>query len=226
VRTAAVSTLKDLGAEAKPALPRVLAYLKDARDKASEPAGRVYAAQLAARLPAESASSVPVLVVVVADPTDRPQVRSAAAEALGRFGDKAESAAAKLAQVVGDAKADPGLRQKALMALGKVSSDAKVLWPVARAALGETDSGLRGQAVRVAGAVGKEEKDVVPALAKVAREDRNVEVRVAAIQELGGLGPAAKAAEQTLTDLAGDPRPSIREAATVALKRLKAPPAP
>jgi HEAT repeat protein len=226
VRTGAASTLNDLGAEAKAALPRVLAYLQDARDKGSEPAGRVYAAQLASKLSAEAATSLPVLVAVVVDPADNPQVRSAAAEALGRFGDKAESAAAKLAQVVGDAKADPGVRQKALMALGKVSSDAKALWPVARAALAEKDSALRGQAVRVAGPLGKEEKEVVPALEKVAREDRNVEVRVAAIQELGGLGPAAKSAERTLTDLAGDPRPAIREAATYALKRVKAPAAP
>jgi hypothetical protein len=226
VRTAAVSTLKDLGAEAKAALPRVLDYLKDARDKGNEPTGRGYAAQLVSKYPAEASVSVPVLVALVADAEDNPQVRSAAAEALGRFGEKAESAAAKLAQVVGDAKADPGLRQKALMALGKVSSDAKALWPVARAALQEKDSALRGQAVRVAGPLGKEEKEVVPSLEKVAREDRNVEVRVAAIQELGGLGPAAKSAEGTLSELAGDPRPSIREAAAYALKRVKAPPAP
>ncbi len=226
VRTAAAGTLKDVGAEAKPALPRVLDYLKDARDKANEPAGRIYAAQLTTKLPAEAATAVPVLAAVVADPADSPQVRSAAAEALGRFGDKAESAADKLIAVAGDAKANAGLRQKALMALGKVSSDARVLWPVARTALRDPDSALRGQAVRLAGPLGKDEKEVIPALEKLAKEDRNVEVRVAAIQELGGLGPAAKSAEATLVELANDARPSIREAATVALKRVRAAPAP
>jgi HEAT repeat protein len=226
VRTAAASTLKDLGEEARPALPRVLAYLKDGKDKDNQPAGRVFATQLTIKLAADGATSLPVLEEVVADSMDNPQVRSAAAEAIGRFGDKAESAAAKLALVVIDVKADLALRQKALIALGKVSSDAKVLWPAVRTALQEKDSGLRGQAVRVAGPLGKTEKEVVAVLEKMAKLDLNVEVRVAAIQELGGLGEAAKSAEPTLSELADDPRASIREAARAALKRLRAPPAP
>ena len=113
------------------------------------------------------------------------------------------------------------------MALGKVSKDATVVWPAVRGVLKEKDSALRSQAVRVAGPLGKQEKEIVTALQEVARLDGNVEVRVAAIQELGQLGPDGKAAEETLADLAAnDPRPSIREAAQAALKRVKAAPAP
>ncbi len=222
-RTAAVATLKELAAEAKPALPQVIDLLKNARDAKSEPLARVYAAQLLARLAGDAEAGVPVLAGVVADKEDNSQVRAAAAEALGRFGEKAETAAGKLSAVAGDTKADSVLRQKALMALAKVSRDAKVIWPALRGILQEKDSALRSQAVRVAGPLGKQEKAVLTELQKIARADENVEVRVAAIQELDELGSDAKAAEKTLEDLArDDPRPSIREAAAVALKRVRA----
>jgi HEAT repeat protein len=220
-RTAAVSVLKELAAEARPAMPHVLELLKGGGDKNNEPLARVYAVQIVGRL-ALADKAVPLLTAVVGDTRDDSQVRTAAAVALERYGPKAESASARLAEVAADAKADTGLRQKALTALGRVSPDARAVWPAVRKVLADKNSGLRGQAVRVAGPLGKQEKEVIPQLEKMAREDGNVEVRVAAIQELGVLGPAAKAAEKTLTKLANDPRASIRDAAVEALKLVRA----
>ncbi|MCC6421006.1 MAG: HEAT repeat domain-containing protein, partial [Gemmataceae bacterium] len=121
------------------------------------------------------------------------------------------------------AKAAVGLRRAALMSLGKVTSDAKVVWPAAQGALQDADPTLRGQAVRVAGPLGKVAKEVIPTLEKLARKDANIEVRIAAIQELGALGAAAKAVERTLSELAeSDPRPTVREAAQAALKQVRA----
>jgi HEAT repeat protein len=224
-RTAAAATLKELGADAKEALPQVLELIKDSKGKGSEPLARVYAVQLAVRL-ASASELVPVLAAVVGDAADDTQVRSAAAAALEPLGAKAEEAAGKLAEVAADPKADTGLRQKALMALGKVSTDVKTVWPAVRKVLQDKHSGLRGQAVRVAGPLGKQEKEVIGQLEKVARADGNVEVRVAAIQELGGLGPAARSAEGTLAKLATEARASIRDAAVEALKRIRTAPAP
>jgi HEAT repeat protein len=168
---------------------------------------------------------VPILSVLLADKDENPLLRTAVAEALGRYAAKAASAAGPLAQVVGDVKAELGLRRTALLSLGKVSDDVRVVWPTARAALKDTDSTLRSHAVRVAGPLGKAEKEIVAALETTARKDGNVEVRIAAIQELGQLGAAAKSAEPTLSDLAqNDPRPTVRQAAQAALKLLKGAP--
>src|SRR5262249_28255685 len=105
-RTAAALALKDLGVEAKPALPQLLELLKDTKQSETEFTARVYAAQLVGRLAADAEAIVPILAGIVAAKEENPLVRTAAAEALGRYGPKAESAADPLAQAVGDVKAD------------------------------------------------------------------------------------------------------------------------
>jgi hypothetical protein len=67
--------------------------------------------------------------------------------------------------------------------------------------------------------------EVIEVLQTAARKDVNIEVRIAAIQELGQLGPLAKSAEPTLRELAQtDARPTVRQAAQAALKLLKGAP--
>jgi HEAT repeat protein len=99
---------------------------------------------------------------------------------------------------------------------------AKAAWPEVKNALRDDDATVRGEAVRFAGAVGKEQPEVVPALEAIAVRDPSVETRLAAIQELGQLGDTARAAVPALTRLAGsDTRASVREAAAVALKKIE-----
>jgi HEAT repeat protein len=221
-RTAAASALKDLASDTEPVLKEVLDFLKDGKDPNSPPIGRVYAAELLGRLGMRTQIVVPVLAAVMADESDNPQVRQAVADTLARFEFRAEEAAQPLAKAAADARAPLTLRRAALMALGKVTVDPKVVWPAARAALKDEDAGLRTQAVRAAGPVGRAEQEVVPALMRVAQKDLNIEVRLAAIQELGALGSAARAAQKLLQELADtDPRPTVREAAAAAVRMVR-----
>ncbi|MCI0461646.1 MAG: HEAT repeat domain-containing protein [Gemmataceae bacterium] len=221
-RTAAAAALKGLAGEIESVLTQVLDLIKDGKDANSPPVARVYAAQMIGQLGIRAPVVVPVLTAVMADEGDHPQVRQAVADALARFEFRAEEAAKPLARAAVDTKAPIDLRRSALMALGKVTTDPKVVWPAAKAALDDKDATLRAQAVRVAGPVGRAEQEVVPTLARVAQKDKNIEVRLAAIQELGALGGAAKSAQKALQELANtDPRPAVRDAASAALKLIR-----
>src|SRR5206468_6856441 len=72
-RTAAAATLKALAADAKSALPQIIALLKDGKDTKTEPLARVYAAQLLGRLAGEADAVVPVLAAVAGDTADNVQ---------------------------------------------------------------------------------------------------------------------------------------------------------
>jgi HEAT repeat protein len=221
-RAAAAAALKDLAAEAKSALPNAIAALKAHKGKDDGPT-RIYLAKLVGLLAADAKAAIPVLGETVGDTGDDPRVREAAAEALGRFGQDAESTVKQLGAAVSSDKAKPDrdLRKAALLALGKVSSDPKLVWPFVKGVLGEADGSLRLQAVRTAGPLGKTEQEIVRALAERAAKDLNVDVRLAAIQELGALGAAARPALGTLKALAADePRPALRDAARAALKNI------
>ena len=97
----------------------------------------------------------------------------------------------------------------------------RTVWPVVKGALQDADSSLRSQAVRVAGPLGRAEKEVVTMLQNLARKDGNIEVRIAAIQELAQMGPAAKAAIPALVSASRDARSAVSEAAKDALKRVQ-----
>jgi HEAT repeat protein len=87
--------------------------------------------------------------------------------------------------------------------------------------LNDKDLSLRYQAIRLAGTLGKDESAVVPALLALCTED-NAEIRLAAIQELGQLGPYAQEASDKLRKISeSDARASVREAAAAAVKKIE-----
>jgi HEAT repeat protein len=221
VRAAAAEALKDLGPEARPALRQLLDVLKDGR---TDRFTRLYVLQALSRFPNEAASVVPALLASFRDLSAPPQVRAAAADALGRLGAAASPAAPELARTLQDKAAPAALRRACAEALARLGPDPKLTWPAAKVALADPDASVRTQAIRLAGVLGKGEPAVVGALI-VRCDDDNVEARLAAIQELGQLGPAARAAEPVLRGLArNDSRPSVREAAATALKKVTASP--
>ncbi|GIW78515.1 MAG: hypothetical protein KatS3mg105_0322 [Gemmatales bacterium] len=69
-------------------------------------------------------------------------------------------------------------------------------------------------------ALGKIGKDAVSALIERVEKEPVVEVRLAAIVELGNIGPDAKDAVGVLTAASKDGRKAIRDAATEALKKI------
>jgi HEAT repeat protein len=90
-------------------------------------------------------------------------------------------------------------------------------------ALKDSDKFVRPLVIHTLGNLDSEAEMVVPALV-LRLSDDVVEVRLAAIEELGRFGPAAKAALPALRDLQGsDSSKMVREAAGNALKRIRPP---
>ncbi len=216
-RAAAAETLKNLGEAARPALP-ALAEL--ARDRKEDRHARVFALQVLSRWGKENADTATVFVEVLQDGETAPDVRAAAAEGLGRLGMAPPAGVAALGQALGAKSAE--LRRAAAVALTALGSDARSAWPAIKTALTEADSGLRYQLIRAAGALAKDQPEAVTVLAERAERDDTTENRLAAIQELGEAGAAARPAEPVLVRLAAqEARARLREAAAAALKKVK-----
>ena len=226
-RTAAAETLRDLGEHARAVVPQLCEALADAKNDRFT---RTYVAQVLGRLKEDADKSAGVLATVVIDAAAPVAVREAAADALGRLG--ADSAIGNLAMALSHKAKDkkdktpetnpPEVRRAAALALAKFDDKAKGVWSVINAALRDPDSGVRYQVIRLAGRLGREVEEVVPNLVQIAAEDEVTENRLAAVQELGELGPVASRAVDGLSRLArDDTRSSVREAAQAALKKIQ-----
>jgi hypothetical protein len=234
-RTAAAETLRDMGDKARPALPQLLEAVADAK---GDRFTRIYAAQVLAKFKEDVEKAAPVLAAVLRDAKAPVGVREACAAAIGQLA--AAAAIPDLAKTLEYAQATkekvaeanpPEVRRAALLALMKMGDKAKAAWPAVKKILHDAegkeetkdpDNGVRLQAVRLAGLLGREEGEVVRVLETVCVKDLVTENRLAAIQELGQLGAVANRAVDTLTTLAEqDSRFSIRDAAQAALKKIK-----
>ena len=177
------------------------------------------------RVGAEGKAGTAVLGGILVDFGEDALVREAAADSIARLGLDAEPATKHLVEALGNPQTEVVVRLAIVKALAKVQGETKLVWPALKVALGHNDSTLRVQSVRAAGPYGREEQEVIKVLAKMARNDENVEVRLAAIQELGLLEGAAKEAEPDLRHLfENDEREAVRQAAEVALKKIKGSP--
>jgi HEAT repeat protein len=220
-RAAAAEAIKSLEDRSKSGVPQLIEYLKSPKDKKSDAVARMNVALALGRVGEEGAKGTSVLITVVSDPTEDVLVRSAAANSLGRFGLDAQGAAKPLADILANTKNDQSLRLAAVKALSKVEGNTRQVWPSLKIGLDDSDSMVRILSIRAAGPYGKEEPEAVKILAKLARNDDNVEVRLAAIQELGLIGSAAKIAEPDLRYIIEhDEREAVREQAEVAVRRI------
>jgi HEAT repeat protein len=221
-RAAAAEAIKELGEQAKSIAPKLVAYLKAGTNKKEDSGARLYIAIALGRTGQESDKAVPLFAAMLIDPAEALSVREAAAEGLGRYGLDAQSSAKQLADILGQTKNELSLRLAAVNALAKVEGATSIVWPAFKMGLGDSDSTLRLQSIRAAGPYGKDEPEVVKLLSKSARTDNNVEVRLAAIQELGRLGANAKTAEGDLQYiLENDERDVVRQNAEAALKKIR-----
>jgi hypothetical protein len=220
-RAAAAEAIKALGEEARSAAPRLLEYVVKGKGKKEDAPARMYAVLALGRIGRDAPKTVPALAAVLGDSAEGMAVREAAAESLARYGVDAQIAAKSLAAALADTKNDGSLRLASAKALAKVEGDAATVWPALRSALGDSDAKLRLHTARTAGPYGKDEPEVIKVLARVAKSDDNVEVRLAAIQELGSLGPTAKDAQNELRYvLDHDDRELVRQYAEAALKKI------
>ncbi len=213
-RAAAAESLKVAGDAAKPAVPALLVV---ARDKNEEKFCRLYALQIVSRQGKDTPDATKALVEILADAEALAVIREAAAEGLGRLGNPASVPALALALQDKESK----VRIAAAVSLGQLGAKAKEAWPAIVANLKSDDTALRYQLVRTMAALAKEKTEALVELAKLAENDGSPEIRIAAIQELGQLGPFARDQEPVLARLVNDPRASVREAAGFALKKVK-----
>ncbi|MBI3407161.1 MAG: HEAT repeat domain-containing protein [Planctomycetes bacterium] len=215
-RAAAAETLKNMGETAKSALPQLIEVIEDRK---ADRIPRRYAIQIVSKHYEDSAATTKLFLAVYDDKEADLAVRVAAVEGLGGLGERAEGAAIPLSLGLKDK--DVELRKAIATALGKLG-DIKECWPAIKDALQDKDVGVRYQAIRLSGSLGRELKEPVTALIGVAEKDVNQENRLAAIQELGELGSQATDAVANLTRIATtDTRAAIREAAAAAVKKIK-----
>lgn len=216
-RAAAAVALNSLGDKAALALPQLNEV---AKDKKADRLPRLYAVQIVSRLQADDPEAGALLVGIAADADAPGSVRLAAVEGIGRREKTTKEELQALAQALQESSVD--LRRAAAAALAKLGEQAAALWPQVQARLQDEDNTVRFQLIRLAGAVARDHKEAVTALAQLAAKDAHVENRLAAIGELGELGALAASAADALAAIAThDARAALREAAAAALKKIR-----
>lgn len=216
-RAAAAESLKSFGDKARLVLPQLLEAAQDVR---TDRFTRLYAVQILTKQAPEEEKTPQVLAAILTDKDTPLILRQEAAEGLGSLGPHGASALTGLIGVLKDAQQDKELRRAVAIALGKMGDKALAVWPTIQPLLADADVGLRYQSVRLAGKLGKGNPEVSAALLKRLGEEKNTEVLLAVIQELGELG--ARDALEPLGRLAsGDGRQSVRMAATASVQKIK-----
>lgn len=219
-RVAAAEALARAGADAKAAADDLLPLLADA-DKPVRQA-TVFAL---GRIAPENASFVAAALAKRFGEEKEVEIRREVVGSLKLLGDKSEVVVAMLAGATADADADT--RSGAVRTLGAFGPPAKAAAdPLLKAATTTPEKDLRVDAVHAFAAVlgpdGVRGRagDVI----KLMEADAEFEVRLAAVEELGALGPAAKdhpAILPALRQRRSDPQVKVRQAAAAAVRRIE-----
>jgi HEAT repeat protein len=160
--------------------------------------------------------SVALLTLALGDPDS--QVRSAAATALGRFGARAEAAIPVLANALHDEDWYVGCQ--AAEALGAMRGLQDRVLPVLLAQISTPGTNGPWCAVKGVSRLGPDGAAAVGALTVLLRHD-DPNVRSAAAEALGIIGPAAHSALPQLENALHDDNQWVRKAALVAVPRVR-----
>jgi HEAT repeat protein len=217
-RAAAAEALGLLQADPEEIVPALVDALNDADGTV-----RLYTIMSLGRYGEKAHRAVAALATIVTK-DNVVDVRRKAAEALGQVGAAAKSAAPALVEALQKDK-DKDVRRWAAIALTKIGADAREEVPTLVKVLAEVLEKEQDRFVRsnVVHALGKLGKDAVEPLKKCLQTDVVIEVRLAAIEELGMIGPDAKddVVIRLLTTATRDGRSAVREAAETALKKIQ-----
>ncbi|MFL5339663.1 MAG: HEAT repeat domain-containing protein [Gemmataceae bacterium] len=250
VREAAAAALGKLDREAFPTVPALTAALAD-KHAGTRAAAAETLAQFASIDPEITRSTIPTLIERLKDPEANVRTTAAfalgrmgpvavdatpaltalltgekntavlkeAAKTVGAIGPKAAGATTAVAQLLRRPEID--MRQQAAVVLAQLGPDAAAALPDLLVAIKDKEKSVRVLAVHAFGSLGKSALPKLQALINLLKDDDVPEVRLAIIEELGGLGPDAKDAVDALTICARDGRVAIREAAQDALKKIQ-----
>lgn len=239
VRISVASALSKMGLEAKAAVPALISSIKDSDAKV-----RLHTAAALAKIGEEGKEAIPSLTEALED--TEIDVRCSAALALAKMGSAAKNSVPNLVKVLkNDTNKD--LRRNVIAALEGLGPNAKESIPELKALLRDRDKDIQGSALTALAAMGPEAKDAVKnitllledkdlrgtaseTLAKIGKPavpelikaltDAKPEVRLAAVETLGQIGPEAEAALPALGIRKGKDLPEIREAAYTAIKKI------
>ena len=216
-RAAAAEALIYFGDKTKIILPQIIAAAQDGK---LDVYTRLYSVQILGKQAGDDANVIDVLGKILAAAKDSPvNLRQAAATSLGTIGPAAHGTTSILAAALDDAKQDKDLRLARAVALGKIGSKASAAWPAVKRLFSSSDAGLRCQAVRLTPVLAKGNPEADKELLAIIDNEDNIEVLVAAVQEVGEL--EVKAAVPVLERLAMDTlRPAVRQAAMASLKKI------
>jgi RNA polymerase sigma factor (sigma-70 family) len=204
-RRFALSVLNALGPEGSAAFPAVA---RAANDRDSEV--RSMALRALPRLDRDG-KSVPVLAGALTD--KNPAVRRLGIEGLVMLGLRARGAAPDLIRATRDA--DLGTRVAAVDALRTVAPKEPGVVPALTAALRDRNRDVRLVALRSLGALGPAAQAAVPAMVQSLKEAQDPAERDWAVDALGSMGRAARAAVKELRAIAAvdaQLRPTIEQA--------------
>jgi HEAT repeat protein len=219
VRAAAADALGRVGPDAQPAAPELMPLLKDADKSVRQAAifalGRVD--------PEEKAEPAAALVNVLKSDPDL-ELRREALVALGFLGERSQLVLAALVGVLADKNTE--LRALAAVTLGRFGSAVRsVEAGLLKALKSDPEKQVRLNVVRaLCSSYGAEAAALIPVLTERLKDDPAFEVRVAAAEELGALGPSGKPALPALRNAQRDPQIKVRDAAAAAIKSIERPP--
>lgn len=244
-RHAAAWTLGKMGNQAKPAIPALLAALRDPDPsvrfqvssslkkigpgadavvplamalRTGDADSRAGVAEVLGQMGSEASAAVPDLIGVLDDPSER--LRGAAGSALRRIGPTSAGLIPSLKKQLRDE--DPETRLRAVSAAATIGpAVSRTLVPELISALEDPDRRIRSTAIESLRELARDTGEAVPALALRIR-DEDAMVRIVAA---GALGEACRKAGAVVPALVGavkDPEPSVRWTAINALENCGA----
>jgi HEAT repeat protein len=217
VRAAVAEAIGRIGFEAKDAVTPLRPLLKD-----PDSGVRLAAAFALGRIGPDSSVAVPELAAVLGSDSEA-NVRKECARAFSLLGLDAKAAVPALAKALREDKSEE-VRQHAAIALGKMhgatSAVAAVMVDVMKK---DKDKTVRVFVTHALGdSLGDGLRAYVKDLAEQLIKDQEGDVRLAIVQELGALGPAAKDALPALNRAVADVQLSVRDEAKKAVKKVMA----
>jgi len=215
VRAAVAESFGRIGDEAKVAVPGLKTLLKD-----MDASVRLAGTFALGRVGPEGASAVPELMAVLASDMDT-AVRKEAARAFSLLGLDAKAGVPALAKALREDKSEE-VRQQAATALGKMRGETRdAVAAMIDAMKNDKDKTVRVFVIHALGdSLGDGLRGYVKDFADQLIKDPEADVRLALVQELGQLGPAAKEALPALQRAATDVQLSVRNEAKAAVKKV------